>query len=516
MKHNYFSRKTRQLKNLVKQLKFAVKNADTSSILVERIKLKISLLLRELSSYFSKLQLKGILGSFAVVFGLAIHSQAQTFGAVVAGPFGMTNTTPAVLGMQTDADWDGDGDMDVLQNAYGTSAYGGAMKYFENTGTISSPAFAASVLNPFGLGVTLPYGAPDAVDMDGDGDMDLLVGGYDGYGSGQIQYFQNTGTTTAPAFAAPIINPFGLTNTLYLSMLCSADMDNDGDIDIMTIQAYGSLIYFQNTGTASAPAFAAAVTNPFGYAVVAGTFSFPTVGDLDNDGDFDLCVGEVYGSLKYFQNTGTVSAPAFAASLSNPFGLTGVVSFSSPNFVNLDGDCDLDLLVSEYYSVLNYFENTVPSVIDGTVSTAGFTIMANETGAGYQWLDCTNGNAPIVGETSQSFTAVANGSYAVEITTNCGSVVSSCVVFTTIGLDEVSVLNGVTIYPNPSNGVVTIDLGDLNSASVTVTGMNGQVVYQNTNIQAPTHVFNLKEAAGIYFVEVSALGEKHVFKLVKN
>ncbi len=515
MKYNYFSRKTRQLKFLAKKLKFALESGGVSGAQIERLKLKISLLLKELSFYFSKMQLKGILGSLAVVFGLSVGSNAQTFGTPVPTPFGINNTAPALLGAFDAVDLDGDGDLDIIQEGYGTSGYGGAILYYQNTGTSSAPAFGASVVNPFGLTTSLEYGAPIAADMDDDGDMDILVGGYGGAYAGQIQYFQNTGTATAPAFAAPVTNPFGLSNTLYLSFLNTVDIDADGDLDILTMEFYGTLVYFQNTGTAAAPAFAAPVTDPFGFTPILSPFTFATFGDLDDDGDLDMMVGEYYGTLNYFENTGTATAPAFAASVLNPFGLANVGYFGIPKFVNLDDDCDLDILVAEYNSLMSYFENTASSV-DATVTTVGLTITANEVGASYQWVDCNNGNTPIAGETAQSFTATANGSYAVEVTTNCGTVTSSCVDITTVGIEETSLLSGVTMYPNPSTGLVTLDLGELNSASVTVTGMNGQVVYQNANIQAPTHSFNLKEAAGIYFVEVQAMGEKQVFKLVKN
>jgi len=516
MKHNYFTRKTRQLNLLVKKLRLALESGEKSQVLIERLKLRISLLLKELTGYFSKRQLKGILGSLAVIFGLTLNTNAQTFGPVVQNPFGISNPAAAILGVFDDVDLDGDGDFDLIQTAYGGSPYGGALNYYQNTGTSTAPVFGTPLVNPFGLTASLYYGAPVAADLDNDGDMDLLVGGYDGISSGQIQYFENTGTATAPAFAAPVLNPFGLSNTLYLSFLTTADIDNDGDVDILTSQAYGDLIYFENTGTASSPAFTTPVSNPFGFVPLVGTFSFPNLGDLDGDGDYDLIVGEIYGSINYFENTGTQSTPAFATSVSNPFGLTSVYYYAGPNFVNLDGDCDLDLMVSEYYSTLNYFENTTGGAVDATVTTVGLTMTANAIGATYQWIDCNNGNAPIVGATAQSFTATANGSYAVEVTMNGCSDVSSCVTISIIGLEEATLLNGVSIYPNPTNGVVTIDLGSLNSASIKVTGMNGQVVYQNEAIESTAHHFELTDAAGIYFVEITALGETQVFKLVKK
>lgn len=514
MKHNYFSRKTRQLNLLVKKLKSALENGAKSPILIERLKLRISLLLKELTGYFSKRQLKGILGSLAVIFGLTTSANAQAFDPVVQNPFGLAPINPLPIAPTADVDIDGDGDLDLFQASYGT--YAGALQYFENTGTSDAPAFAAPVTNPFGLFPTFQYLAPDAVDLDNDGDFDMLVGGYGAPYSGQIQYFENTGTATAPAFGAPTTNPFGLTNTSYLSYLTTADLDNDGDLDILTIQAYGDIIYFQNTGNANAPAFAAPVTNPFGFVPVPGTFSMPNLGDLDGDGDYDLMVGETYGSLNYFENTGTASSPAFAAGVSNPFGLTPVYYYAAPNFVNLDGDCDLDLLVGQYYSTLNYFENTASSASDVTVTTVGTTMTVAETLASYQWVDCNNGNAPINGATAQSFTATANGSYAVEVTVNGCTQTSECVIISTIGIDENSMFNEVSIYPNPSDGVVHVNLGDLTSANVKVTGLNGQVVFQQENIETQALQFELNEASGIYFVEVSSLGEKQVFKLVKK
>src|SRR3989338_3254117 len=212
MKHNYFSRKTRQLNLLVKKLRLALESGHYSHVLIERLKLRISLLLKELTGYFSKRQLKGILGSLAVIFGLTMNANAQSFNTAVQNPFGISNTSPVPVGVFDDVDIDGDGDMDLIQEGYVSSPYGGALLYFENTGNSTTPVFGTSVVNPFGLSASLEYGAPEAADMDNDGDMDLLVGGYDGSGSGfgQIQYFQNTGTANTPAFAAPLLNPFGL------------------------------------------------------------------------------------------------------------------------------------------------------------------------------------------------------------------------------------------------------------------------------------------------------------------
>ncbi|MEG4988631.1 VCBS repeat-containing protein, partial [Microcoleus sp. BR0-C5] len=92
------------------------------------------------------------------------------------------------------------------------------------------------------------------------------------------------------------------------------------------------------------PNFAAPVTNPFNLTNV-GDSAAPTFVDIDGDGDLDAFVGAADGNTYYYQNTGTPNAPAFAAPQINPNGLTNVGSYASPTFVDIDGDGDLDAFV---------------------------------------------------------------------------------------------------------------------------------------------------------------------------
>ena len=85
--------------------------------------------------------------------------------------------------------------------------------------------------------------------------MDLLVGEY----YGNMQYFKNSGTKTAPMFDAPAANPFGLSATKYYAFTAFADLDNDGDMDLLVGEYYGAMQYFKNTspgvGLSETPAF---------------------------------------------------------------------------------------------------------------------------------------------------------------------------------------------------------------------------------------------------------------------
>ncbi len=275
--------------------------------------------------------------------------------------FGLTNV--GFSASPTFVDIDGDGDLDAfIGNSVGNT------RFFSNTGTVSSPAFAitnvSNLSNPFGLANVGTYANPAFVDIDGDGDLDAFVGNT----VGNTLFFRNTGTASNPAFAAATTNPFGLTNVGRYANPTFVDIDGDGDLDALLGNTVGNTLFFSNTGTTSSPAFAAAVTNPFGL-TDAGIDSSPTFVDIDGDGDLDAFVGNSAGNTLFFSNTGTASSPAFAAVITNPFGLTNVGSYASPTFVDIDGDGDLDAFVGSENGNTLFFLNT--STVNNIATTVG-------------------------------------------------------------------------------------------------------------------------------------------------
>lgn len=350
---NHFSRKKRQLSVLAKRLQYLLFNyREEAAHEIERLILKIKRVIHELAAVISKPALTKILGATAFVFGLSFSNQAsaQNFAAPLTNPFNLTSTyqfaAPAF------ADLDGDGDLDLL-----AGEYYGALKYYQNVGTSASPSFAAPVTNPFGLDSSYMLALPTIGDLDNDGDMDVIVGTY----GGNLKYYKNTGSATNPQFSAAQSNPFGLTSLGYFSIPTLADLDGDGDMDILAGGYYGVLYYFQNTGTASNPQFATPQANPFG---LDSTYSLatPDFVDIDNDGDLDLFVGEYGGSIQYFKNIGSATNPQFDNPVQNPFGFTSVVYYAFPAFADLDNDGDQDLMVGEYYGQFKYYEN-IPNPI---------------------------------------------------------------------------------------------------------------------------------------------------------
>lgn len=126
---------------------------------------------------------------------------------------------------------------------------------------------------------------------------------------------------------------------------------------------------------------------------------------------------------------------------------------------NTSGTFDVELTVTDSSSGLDSIATQSIQVFSLPLDTVTLsfnptTLTADQAGATYQWLDCNDGNAPIDGATNQSFSPTADGDYAVEITLNNCTVVSSC---TTALSTKNSTLDGlVKLYPNPVNSVLNV------------------------------------------------------------
>ena len=184
----------------------------------------------------------------------------------------------------------------------------------------------------------------------------------------------------AQQFADPITNPFGLNfpdSTDYL-VSTFADIDGDGDLDILTHDYYGEIDFFQNTGDANNPNYEAPIKGPFNLTLTDSIFGLTRANfeDLDNDGDLDLFLtsptDDGYATQYIFkENIGTATAPDFATQVNSPFGLNKGLELNT-RLVDADGDGDLDLfsigIGDNYVFNFLYHENI------GTASEAMFGV----------------------------------------------------------------------------------------------------------------------------------------------
>ena len=150
------------------------------------------------------------------------------------------------------------------------------------------------------------------------------------------------------------------------------------------------------------------------------------------------------------------------------------------------------------------------NTIDKSVNTSRDTLIAVESGAQYQWLDCGDSYGIIVSETGQSFIASSNGSYAVEITKNGCADTTTCYDINTVGLGNSFVLSKIKVYPNPTSGKLTIDAE--NYKGVEVYDTSGRLI-----IKSALNTIDLEEQSkGLYLLKVNANGTTQEFKVFKE
>jgi len=119
----------------------------------------------------------------------------------------------------------------------------------------------------------------------------------------------------------------------------------------------------------------------------------------------------------------------------------------SCNLVAFSG-CD-----SLIISILNVIEP------DTSVSKNEFVLTSINGLATFQWFDCKNNYSIIPGETSQSFTASIDGSYAVQVTENNYIDTLSCYYVFGAGINEIKSRDEIAIFPNPNSGQFKIISG---------------------------------------------------------
>ena len=145
------------------------------------------------------------------------------------------------------------------------------------------------------------------------------------------------------------------------------------------------------------------------------------------------------------------------------------------------------------------------NTIDVSVTNNDPSLTANAAGAAYQWLDCSSNYSVINGATDQTFMAAYNSQFAVAITQNGCTDTSACQTVLAIGIWERPASLQLRLYPNPSHGMLQLELPPvLSTAVVRVYTSVGRLVHQQlvTTPHAQLHLEGLP--AGSYTVQVVA------------
>lgn len=252
-------------------------------------------------------------------------------------------------------DIDGDGDQDAF-----FALEDGNIVYYENTGTELQPFFEerTGTENPLNMADGIAYAGVAFVDVDGDGDDDAFVSSVYAW----IKFYQNNGTPQEPVFelVSGAGNPLDHYDEGFEAKLAFSDIDNDGDWDVFIGDDYGDVRFYKNEGSVTAPQFVLQQgdLNPMD-GVYVGDFVKPAFADLDLDGDDDLLLGVENGNFHYFENTGSPEIPHFTemTGVMNPFSDFNAGIEAKPVFVDLDGDNDEDLIAGNENGDIRFYRN---------------------------------------------------------------------------------------------------------------------------------------------------------------
>lgn len=256
----------------------------------------------------------------------------------------------------TFGDYDGDGDLDLLMGVLG-GAYNANTTTADNLMLFSQEADGSFELRTRRFISQIDVGSESVaslVDLDGDADLDLLLGNKidpSDLTNSHVFLFENEGTPTAPAFRRA--GRFELPGA-YHNAPAFGDLDADGDLDMLLGTWRDEIRYVRNDGSPTEPRFTL-VDSAF-VEITRGSNATPALGDLDGDGDLDLMIGESSGALNYYVNAGSASAPSFEF-VSDEYADIDIGRRSFPKLLDHDGDGDLDLIVGTESDGIRYFRN---------------------------------------------------------------------------------------------------------------------------------------------------------------
>lgn len=255
----------------------------------------------------------------------------------------------------TFADLDADGDLDlVLGVAQGETRYN--LRMYANLGTAQSASFIgvdSAIIHTLDFGTSA---MPELGDLDGDGDLDLLVGAE----SGTLSYFQNAGTIFNSSLMLQTDRLAGI-SAGFSTAPAFGDLDGDGDLDLLVGNLSGQIQHWNNIGDRKSfvPQL---VTNKLGN-IKVDQLATPRVADLNDDSLPDLIVGEWdfngFANMLLYQNTGTSQSPVFTLVTATLL-KRAPRDMTIPRLVDWDGDGQLDILVGRRTPGAVVYRNTAP------------------------------------------------------------------------------------------------------------------------------------------------------------
>ncbi|MFQ5717953.1 MAG: FG-GAP-like repeat-containing protein [Acidobacteriota bacterium] len=280
-------------------------------------------------------------------FGDEIVAWSRNLGKDSAGQtlFGSRQTiaaAPAVFSPTGVLAIDVDGDGDL--DVLSSSFADAKIAWYENlgTGNFGDPATNQKVISTGAIGAF----AVSAADIDGDGDVDVLSASQS---DSRIVWYENSGAPAAPGeWTFHDVS----TAAMAARQVIAADLDADGDLDLLSASVFGNPIaWYENLGGG---VFGDAATNQrvISSTVLSGRAA--VAGDVDGDGDLDpISASCVDNTVAWYENSGSTTTGIWNQRVVSSTAACPESVFAA----DLDQDGDIDILSASSGGTLNWFEN---------------------------------------------------------------------------------------------------------------------------------------------------------------
>ncbi|MEZ7839156.1 MAG: FG-GAP-like repeat-containing protein [Flavobacteriales bacterium] len=331
---------------------------------------------------------------------------------------------------------------------------------------------------------------PVFFDYNKDGLMDLIVANYGYYITGgnfnsQLALYENVGTLTEPLFEwiTDDYAGLGLLNFDNNIIPTFGDIDNDGDQDMLLGDSNGKIHLMKNIEINGEANF---FMNSVNYLDIdVGSFASPFFIDLDRDGDLDLIIGSRQGQIFHYENQGDANEAnlVLANDTLGNINLTDPIyntAYTTPTIIDTDNGYELFVGTEKGHL---YHYNTIDDNLDGSfeLATDSMQLYSKSIKTAPALFDLNN----------DGWSDLLIGLYTGGVHLLWGGNLNE---FSTDELKS----QALTIYPNPSKGTFNISSKKLVS-SIGVYSLNGTEILRNYH----RSTFNLTEfPTGLYFVKV--------------
>lgn len=228
---------------------------------------------------------------------------------------------------------------------------------------------------------------PVLFDYNNDSLMDLIVANF-GYSidggnfNSQLALYENTGTQENPKLTWITDDYANLATLNFKDNLIPTfgDIDNDGDKDMILGDSDGNLHLMTNIEIAGETSF---FMNEIEYFDIdVGSFASPFLADLDRDGDLDLIVGSRKGLIYYYENIGTQNEAIFEIANDTLGGINLIdpiynTAYTTP--IVVDTESGYELFVGTEKGFVHHYNN-IDNNVDGTFTEIIDTYEPQEQG----------------------------------------------------------------------------------------------------------------------------------------